>query len=103
MSKLPFWPSGLTGYKNTPEFTEITVPDALLRDHATKQGVWARLHVIEGRLLFVDQEGAGEFTLETGQHEIIFPERLHHVAPLGQVRFFVEFCRLSVVKTSDTD
>lgn len=93
MSTLPPWPAGLTGYKRTPEFNEATVPAALLRDHATKDGVWARLHVLEGRLRFVDQEGGGEVVLDPAVHEVIFPGRLHHVAPVGPVRFFVEFCR----------
>jgi hypothetical protein len=34
-----------------------------------------------------------ETTLPTGVHEVIFPSRLHRVAPMETVRFFVEFCR----------
>lgn len=93
MTGLPAWPSGLTEYSRSPEFTETSVPQALQRDHATKDRVWARLHVLEGKLKFVDQEGAGEFILDPGVHEVIFPGRLHHVAVMGRVRFFVAFCR----------
>lgn len=103
MSDPPVWPSDLTAYKRTPEFSETTVPAALLRDHATKDGVWARLHVLDGRLRFVDQEGSGELILDPGVHDVIFPNRLHHVAPIGQVRFFVEFCRLSKEVAADPD
>lgn len=103
MSDLPAWPSDLAAYKRTPEFSETTVPAALLRNHATKNGVWARLHVLDGRLRFVDQEGAGELILDPGVHDVIFPGRLHHVAPIGQVRFFVEFYRLSEEAAADPD
>lgn len=93
MNDIPIWPDRLIGYKKTPEFTEASVPAALLRDHATKDGVWARLHVLEGNLGFVDQADGSRVTLTPGIHSCIFPARMHHVALEGPVRFFVEFCR----------
>lgn len=78
-------------YKQTPLFTEATVPAGILNDHSTKAGVWARIHVVEGRLRYrvpafgVEQE----LSAETGG--IVVPEVLHSVQPLGAVRFFVEF------------
>lgn len=97
MMGAPIWPDGLTAYKRSPEFTEGSIPAALMRDHATKEGVWARLHVLEGQLRFIDQEGGAELMLGPGVHEVIFPCRLHRVAPVNTLRFFVEFCR----KTED--
>ena len=47
------WPKTLSAYKKTPNFTEVTVPKAFLQAHATKDGVWARLHVLEGCLTFL--------------------------------------------------
>ncbi len=92
MSTLDDWPEGLEPYKRTAEFTETTVPAALLRHHSTKAGVWARVHVLEGRLRFRDAESGSERTLEEGSsYPVIFPQRLHEVEPLGKVRFFVEF------------
>ena len=93
MKDSPIWPEGLTAYKRTPEFNEARTPAALTRDHATKEGVWGRLHVLEGRLRFIDQEGGGETVLAPGIHEVIFPGRLHHIARMGALRFFIEFCR----------
>jgi len=101
MSDLPAWPADLAAYKRTPDFSETTIPAGLLRDHATKDGVWARLHVLEGRLQFVDQEGGGEHLLDSGPHALIFPGRLHHVVPIGPVRFFVEFCRPAAEVAAD--
>src|SRR6185312_8053195 len=39
-------------YRRTDTFTETTVPAALLKAHRTKQGTWALIHVLEGRLAY---------------------------------------------------
>lgn len=85
------WPEGLAPYKRSVEFTETSVPAALLRHHSTKAGVWARVHILEGRLCFRDAATASERILEKGSHPVIYPQRLHEVEPLGKVRFFIEF------------
>ena len=76
------WPEGLAPYKRTPEFTETTVPPA-------------RLHVLAGKLRFVDDVSGQETTLAPGIHHCIYPTREHHVTSIGEVRFFIEFCRPS--------
>ena len=91
MSTLDDLPEGLAPYKRSAEFNETSVPAALLRHHSTKAGVWARVHVLEGRLRFRDAETGSERILEEGSHPVIFPQRQHKVEPLGKVRFFVEF------------
>lgn len=87
------WPHGLLPYKRTPAFTEATVPAGLLKAHSTKAGVWARIHVEQGRLRFRDLETGAESMLPVGIHPLIFPQALHEVEPAGPVRFHVEFCR----------
>lgn len=91
----PPWPADAAAYRRTPEFTETTVPGGLLRAHATRPGTWARLHVLEGRLLFRDLADGAETVLDPGIHPLIHPGRPHEVAPVGPVRFFVEFCALT--------
>lgn len=88
------WPDGLEAYKRTSEFTEASVPAALLQRHSTKAGVWARLHVVEGALIFRDLETGRQNRLAAGVHPLIHPQQDHEVEPIGKVRFFVEFCRL---------
>jgi tellurite resistance-related uncharacterized protein len=39
-------PSGVEAYRRTSEFTEQTLPVGLRKDHATKPGVWALIHVL---------------------------------------------------------
>ena len=87
-------PAGYAAYRRTAEFTEATVPRALLSRHTTKAGVWALIHVLEGVLLYrlrgpYDEEER----LEAGARGVVLPGVEHEVQPLGRVRFFVEFHR----------
>jgi len=86
-------PSDFVPYKRTPEFTEVTVPRGLTHEHSTKPGVWAMIRVLEGTLRYRVPSLQKEFDLTPAAPGIVIPEVLHHVAPLGAVRFFVEFYR----------
>ena len=84
-------PEHFVAFHQTPEFTEETVPAGLLKDHSTKPGVWAKILVIEGTLRY-HLDGLNQtFELTAGTPGIVVPEVLHHVEPLGPVRFSVEF------------
>ncbi len=87
-------PVDFVAYKRTAQFDETTVPAGLLRDHRTKRGVWARIHVIEGQLRYtVEPPLAREEILERGREGVVVAEVPHRVAPIGAVKFFVEFHR----------
>ena len=87
-------PEGHEAYRRTPDFDENSLPAALRRRHTTRRGVWARIHVESGRLLYrihdpIDEEQ----TLEAGSVGVVLPEVEHEVEPLGSVRMYVEFFR----------
>ncbi len=87
-------PDDVAPYKKTPVFTEVTLPDGLRREHATKAGVWGLIHVESGRLRY--QIAGGDVAVELSSDDppgVIEPEVRHSVAPVGEVRFFVEFHR----------
>jgi tellurite methyltransferase len=85
-------PEGFQAYKRTPEFDAASIPDGLRKAHSTKRRVWAKVHVWEGQLRYTVHAPLNqEFILEPENDGIIVPELLHHVEPLGAVRFFVEF------------
>jgi tellurite resistance-related uncharacterized protein len=90
-------PPDVRPYRRTSEFTEATVPSALLKAHTTKDGTWALIHVLEGRLAYrIDdpRRPASEAVLAPGAPPgVIEPTILHSVEPLGPVRFYVEFHR----------
>jgi len=88
-------PPGCETYRSSPVFTEATVPPALLRSHRTKPGTWALIRVLEGRLLYRVLEPPSERVLDpAGEPGVVEPGVPHEVAPLGPVRFQVDFNRV---------
>ena len=89
-------PEGLTCYKRTPVFTQASVPAGLLRAHSTKEGVWGRIRVLEGALLYriLDARRCPrELVLTPAAFGVVEPTILHEVEPAGPVRFQLEFFR----------
>ncbi|MEM7198885.1 MAG: DUF1971 domain-containing protein [Planctomycetota bacterium] len=75
----------------SPEFTQDSVPDALLTEHQTAAGRWALLEVLAGALSFVDLVDHESRRVDTGQSVVIEPERPHKVSVQGAVRFRLSF------------
>lgn len=84
-------PENAKPYKQTARFTETTVPAGLLADHRLKLGVWGRIVVEEGKLEYTCDRGV--FVLNPGVVGIVEPEVVHHIRPLGNVVFYVEFLK----------
>jgi tellurite resistance-related uncharacterized protein len=87
-------PEDVVAYRRTPDFDERSIPAGLERAHSTKPGVWGLIRVIEGRLRYViEATGAATELVAAGPPGTVVPEVLHHVEPLGKVRFYVELLR----------
>jgi tellurite resistance-related uncharacterized protein len=87
-------PDGFAPYRRTPSFTEATMPAALRERHTTKRGVWARIHVVRGRLEYrVFEPFDTTEELAPGTDGVVIAEVEHAVAPIGEVEFHVEFWR----------
>jgi tellurite resistance-related uncharacterized protein len=85
-------PDGLVLDRVTRDFTPESVPPGLLRAHRVADGVWGRLLVREGSLVFVfedDPDGARD--IPAGGTQVIPPGRFHHLEVSGPARFAVEF------------
>lgn len=93
-------PQGLESYRRTDDFTGETVPAALLKDHDTKAGTWGLIHVDTGMLRYcvTDPRRTPFETILTPATApgIVEPTIRHHVEPIGDVRFHVEFWRAPV-------
>ena len=85
-------PKQCKSYKQTPVFTETTVPQGLLKAHKTKIGTWGKIVVLEGELVYRILEPKLE-THVLDQHNpgVVEPEILHEVEPKGAVKFYVDF------------
>ena len=87
-------PTGLDLVRTTPEFSEATVPPALLSAHRIGPSVWGRLRVRAGRVRFVFEDDKTRVVeLSAGEHVDIPPEVEHRVEPRTDSRFVVEFYR----------
>jgi tellurite resistance-related uncharacterized protein len=87
-------PENVTPYKRTPEFTAATVPAGLLRSHDTKAGVWGKIVVLEGELLYrILEPDFEEILLSADRYGVVEPTVKHEVVPRPEVRFYVEFHR----------
>jgi tellurite resistance-related uncharacterized protein len=84
-------PEGVAPYKRTPIFDQDSLPAALRSEHRTKPGVWALIHVVEGRLRYRILEPPSEQILTPDAPGVVTPAQPHAVEPVGRVRFFVEF------------
>lgn len=85
-------PSDVQFYKRTSVFTQETMPGGLRKDHATGAGVWGVICVERGEMEYTIS-GQGVYRLRPGENGVIEPQTLHHVKPLGEVSFFIEFFR----------
>ena len=78
-------------YRSTPIFNELTLPQALRREHRTKACVWAVVRVLEGqvKLCFIDPRS--EKIISPESPGLILPEAPHFVEPIGVMRLQVDF------------
>ena len=87
-------PANVSRYAATPEFTDATVPQHLLDSHETKPGVWAKIVVLEGSLLYrILGPEVEEYELSPERPGVAEPEVPHRVEITGPVRFQLELYR----------
>ena len=91
-------PSKCLPYKRLPNdpstfFTTETIPKGLLSRHNTKKGVWGKLIVVRGKLLYRQLEPEEEeFVLEEGVFGVVEPQLYHEVCPMTEeLAFFIVF------------
>tara|TARA_R110000868_G_scaffold281824_1_gene542065 strand:+ start:345 stop:620 length:276 start_codon:yes stop_codon:yes gene_type:complete len=87
-------PLEVKAYKKTEVFSKETTPKGLLSEHRTIQGVWGKIVVLEGTLIYTIDDNDGEtIELSPGKIGVVEPQVIHHVTPLDGVKFYVEFYR----------
>jgi tellurite resistance-related uncharacterized protein len=88
-------PPSAAPYKRTPIFEQGTTPSGLLSSHSTKTGVWGKIIVLKGSLLYrILEPTIEEIELGPQQFGIVEPHTRHEVVPRPGVRFYIEFSRL---------
>lgn len=85
-------PSNVQFYKKTRIFSESTIPSGLLRNHRLQNGIWGKIIILNGALIYVIQdELLKQIRLTPVIFGVIEPEIPHLVQPEGRVSFYVEF------------
>lgn len=88
------FPADLRAYSRTKSFTPETMPAKIGAAHDTKPGVWGRLVVEEGAVVFTDCRWPdAPKRLAVGEHDVIEPEMEHFVTPEPGSVFHVVFLR----------
>ncbi len=86
-------PVGVELARTTPEFTASSVPAGLLAAHQVAEGVWGRLRVRAGTVVYVVEDTGLRRTVDAGDVQVIGPGVRHHVEPDRDACFVVEFHR----------
>jgi|GEM_PF-1864258 len=84
---------GLIPSGESREFTDTTLPQALLRSHALTDGNWAVLRILRGCVTFVDLGKDEICELVAPCTVTIEPESPHRLELNGPVRLRLHFCR----------
>jgi tellurite resistance-related uncharacterized protein len=85
-------PGNLKFKRRTPEFTHRKVPKGILGQHRTAEGVWGKIKVTEGSLIYrILEPDVAEYELDAAREGIVAPQDAHQVEIKGPVKFHVEF------------
>ncbi len=87
-------PAGFEHTRTTATFDNDSAPAGLLKAHRVADGVWGRLVVHTGEVVFVFEDApAAPVVVAAGGHVDIPPTRPHHVELGAPATFAVEFYR----------
>lgn len=90
----PRLPDGLEHVRTTDTFDIDSIPAGLLRAHRVADGVWGRLVVHTGTVIFVfDDDPEHPITITAGGTVAIPPARQHHLVLDQPATLAVEFHR----------
>lgn len=78
-------------YATSPVFDEHSLPDALRKEHRTKEGTWGLLRVLEGEVELVFLDPPRDRRVTPDDPAPIPPQAPHYVKLLGPMQMQVEF------------
>lgn len=85
-------PADVRCYKQIGPFRGADIPKGLLREHRLKEGVWGRVSVLDGELLFVWDDADGGASRLTAPGAIIVPPTIpHHLDETDRAQISIKF------------
>ena len=89
MKKLP---TNIKPFNETPVFNHKTVPTGLLKSHTTKDGVWGKIVVVKGSLIYrILEPEMEEIILSPETYGVVEPQVKHEVELGEGTEFYVVF------------
>jgi len=86
-------PENVKPYKTTQTYTYNSTPGMMKNAHRTKAGVWAKIIVQKGEVLYHIEGDDAVYTLSSELAGIIEPTTFHKIDPQQGARFVIEFYR----------
>ena len=86
-------PDNLRAYKQSQKYTTRSTPGMMKNDHRTRAGVWAKIVVEKGEIIYEITDHDEVHTLTPDNPGVIEPVVFHKIDPQPGARFYLEFYR----------
>ncbi len=86
-------PETVRAYQKTPIYTDKTTPGMMKNDHRVRNGVWAKIVVQKGEVVYEIPDRNHVETLTPDAPGIIEPVVTHRILPRPGARFYLEYYR----------
>jgi tellurite resistance-related uncharacterized protein len=90
MSELP---ETVRAYQKTQIYTDKTTPGMMKNDHRVRSGVWAKIMVQKGEVIYEVPDRNQTVTATAESPVIIEPLVTHRILPRTGARFYLEYYR----------
>ncbi|MBI1181371.1 MAG: DUF1971 domain-containing protein [Alphaproteobacteria bacterium] len=86
-------PDTVRAYQKTQIFTDRTTPGMMKNDHRVRSGVWAKIVVQKGEVVYEIPERDETATLTPDAPGVIEPLVTHRILPKPGSKFYLEYYR----------
>ena len=86
-------PDNVSSYNKSQSYTDKSTPGMMKKDHRTRAGVWAKIVVMKGSIIYRIEDDPESYTLSPVHPGIIEPAVFHKIDPQAGTKFHLEFFR----------
>ncbi|MEN3973779.1 DUF1971 domain-containing protein [Emcibacter sp. SYSU 3D8] len=86
-------PDTVRPYQKTQVYTDKTTPGMMKNDHRVRSGVWAKIVVQKGEVVYEIPERNEQVTVTAEAPAVIEPVVMHRILPQAGSRFYLEYYR----------
>jgi tellurite resistance-related uncharacterized protein len=86
-------PETVRAYQKTQIYSDKTTPGMMKNDHRVRAGVWARIVVQKGEVVYEIPEREEKVTLTPESPGLVEPLVTHRILPKPGAKFYLEYYR----------